>query len=1204
VRVDDEWAHFLFEPNYPGNPYNFQSKIQEEDSNFSGQTGNGQPGLGYFYMDECQFNSFPCVAYVNRLIKNYDQQFGHPYQTGLFSILNKEVATNWLGHLKYNLSDDKYRQYLLSTNDLMTDIYFYENYPFKNEHKYPSNLPDNLSLPNLIEYERASTPSEYNNKLIYDCLESGGNMNMYRINGEMVKRINEEQKNVVFLSCIQAHCWESSIGKAQDPYKYSQREPTNEEINLQAYLSLIYGAKQVFYFIYYSDAVTVGTYTYHDYGLLNDNNTQRLQNYYGQYKWAAVKQLTSKLRAIGDYMYPEGHLEKHLIYDHSRTVNPVTNTGSGFPFLYINDIKSVYNFPSDYEHDAGCIDCDPDAYKYWEFGFFSPNPASPEQNDKSKYFIALNKRCTPAEQYVNVDKRTLSVKFNPSQLNGFNNWKIIDPLTNNTITTFDKNANEYVYVGVFEPGEGKLFKLAPVMQDGGTFVCDEEFSDITVNCRGNVNSNSYNLLVGDNSTIEFNEDCGITAENCVKVEFNSVASTVKLIGKGNSKWAGIIANNVSEYVLLMNVEIRNVKSGWALTARNCNITAVQDSKFYLEDAEPGQTLSAVVVNNSALANTNEYLIGNEIRTKNTNVAVAIINSAETGGGGMIHYNTISTSGNGRVGMMLYNCIENSIYNNTFSGFKDGIQAYNSNLYFLNNNLTSSLNDSRGIVASTWSLLQLGNNNFVQYGSNTISNYGNNCMNLKVDHSMFFAWEGGNNFNVTNNTNSYNLYGNGQLNPYSLSPTLNCFNGPNGNAIYYLTDTLGNPLSLMNELPHQCNNNQEEDVSFVVTLPLNFKDTVYESSITTIQNPSYFQQLYFSFLANIIKRNYDSAEVRGIELLTNYSDSLFAPEIISKLYLAVIATDSSGIRVQHLKTFYELLIINHPQDVSLIKTANYYTQKCKVYLKQFESALIGFEDIIVQNPYSYEGLIASWDYAATILMIDTTLGSGGIKSSDNIKGLLMPFNEMEYLIDSLRANKMMKYDRYDKTNFTTADRKILYKTTGNVFIDERKKQIEIVKNLQEKIKTFDGRKDFKVKRELDDLINLNEVVKTKKPKSNSEYLTIINDDINKLLKVSTDYDNIENQSIPKTFELSQNYPNPFNPVTKINFDLPKDAKVKLVIYDILGREIKILVNNEFRTAGRYITEFNASNLASGIYFARILVNEGKDFMAVKKMILVK
>jgi hypothetical protein len=97
---------------------------------------------------------------------------------------------------------------------------------------------------------------------------------------------------------------------------------------------------------------------------------------------------------------------------------------------------------------------------------------------------------------------------------------------------------------------------------------------------------------------------------------------------------------------------------------------------------------------------------------------------------------------------------------------------------------------------------------------------------------------------------------------------------------------------------------------------------------------------------------------------------------------------------------------------------------------------------------------------------------------------------------------------------------------------------------------------------------------------------------------------ENTNIPFTYNLSQNYPNPFNPVTKINYDLPKNSRVKLVIYDILGREIKTLLNNEIKTAGRYTVEFNGSNLASGVYFARILVNDGKDFMAVKKMVLVK
>ena len=81
---------------------------------------------------------------------------------------------------------------------------------------------------------------------------------------------------------------------------------------------------------------------------------------------------------------------------------------------------------------------------------------------------------------------------------------------------------------------------------------------------------------------------------------------------------------------------------------------------------------------------------------------------------------------------------------------------------------------------------------------------------------------------------------------------------------------------------------------------------------------------------------------------------------------------------------------------------------------------------------------------------------------------------------------------------------------------------------------------------------------------------------------------------------------FNPVTKINYDLPKDSKVKIVIYDILGREVKRLVNNELKTAGSYIVDFNASNYASGVYFYRIEAEEpnGNKFVDSKKMVLLK
>ena len=90
------------------------------------------------------------------------------------------------------------------------------------------------------------------------------------------------------------------------------------------------------------------------------------------------------------------------------------------------------------------------------------------------------------------------------------------------------------------------------------------------------------------------------------------------------------------------------------------------------------------------------------------------------------------------------------------------------------------------------------------------------------------------------------------------------------------------------------------------------------------------------------------------------------------------------------------------------------------------------------------------------------------------------------------------------------------------------------------------------------------------------------------------------TFPKVYSLSQNYPNPFNPSTIIKYDVAKESFVSLKIYDMLGREVKTLVNED-KPAGSYEIKFNASNLSSGIYFYRIKAGE---FVQSKKMILLK
>jgi len=117
---------------------------------------------------------------------------------------------------------------------------------------------------------------------------------------------------------------------------------------------------------------------------------------------------------------------------------------------------------------------------------------------------------------------------------------------------------------------------------------------------------------------------------------------------------------------------------------------------------------------------------------------------------------------------------------------------------------------------------------------------------------------------------------------------------------------------------------------------------------------------------------------------------------------------------------------------------------------------------------------------------------------------------------------------------------------------------------------------------------------------------------------------ENNTILQSFELSQNYPNPFNPSTVIRYEIPNDVRgesttadkrveVRLVVYDVLGREVAVLVNEQ-QKAGSYEVQFDASNLTSGVYFYRLhastlglaqsTAGSATRFVESRKMILVK
>jgi hypothetical protein len=168
----------------------------------------------------------------------------------------------------------------------------------------------------------------------------------------------------------------------------------------------------------------------------------------------------------------------------------------------------------------------------------------------------------------------------------------------------------------------------------------------------------------------------------------------------------------------------------------------------------------------------------------------------------------------------------------------------------------------------------------------------------------------------------------------------------------------------------------------------------------------------------------------------------------------------------------------------------------------------------------------------------------------------------------------------------------FETTGE-------KKIREVKMLQKKVDD-ESATDIE-KTELNNSKVLRENIKMKKPRDISEHIKTVNSSIRDVFNIREGIASVEKINlIPTEYFLSQNYPNPFNPVTHLEFGISDLGFVSLKVYDILGREVKTLVN-EIKPAGRFKVEFDGSNFASGVYFYRL---ETGDFVQTKRMVLIK
>lgn len=221
---------------------------------------------------------------------------------------------------------------------------------------------------------------------------------------------------------------------------------------------------------------------------------------------------------------------------------------------------------------------------------------------------------------------------------------------------------------------------------------------------------------------------------------------------------------------------------------------------------------------------------------------------------------------------------------------------------------------------------------------------------------------------------------------------------------------------------------------------------------------------------------------------------------------------------------------------------------------------------------------------------------GIFESSVVFGSEFPGNEVTFTTDSWVDMFVAAYDSAGNYLWTKKLNDSGYggvSQISNLFSPGKSEQVSISNNpLSLSYNNFGGGQLI-LSGDFNKQIFLDEITLTAEEGSRNSFISKLN-----LTGNPTDVNSISN--LPTDFSLSQNYPNPFNPSTIISYQLPEQSNVSLKIYDMLGREIKTLVN-DVKPAGIYNVNFNADNISSGIYFYTLNTH---GFTQSKKMMLVK
>ncbi|MBI5402437.1 MAG: hypothetical protein HY959_03480 [Ignavibacteriae bacterium] len=921
VKVENEVADKLLS-NDPQN--NFDPWIQWEADNIGGE--NGALRLS---VDEPDYNMLPCVKYVQDMIISQNYKISlivNEYSYGIDPSQN-----NYLDYSVYEKKLDG-----ANLPEVLT-----ASYPQRDKMAIPYNLqpedynPDNGFL-GIRTYENVYEPA------LQDTLDNV----FIKWSEKGLKYAKLHNKNLYFVP--QVHLYKTGGIP-------TLREPTNEEIEAMTDIMISYGAKGIFYYCYNSwNEFDKADYCRGLTSYLNPH-TPLYNNVYGQPKWSFICTFDEKLQTWGPTLMslPIANTNSYSYRLEEQRNQLISNSY----FYGITTFKLGNDIPLCNEDNVPpgvTYDC-PDE-RYLQVATMKNSEPNTE------YFMIVNRRCFVDPQDNNPHKfgaRSVRVFFKPNHpsFTGFNNWSIVNIENGSVVGTFNKNNYSYVnlsienddYNGWFKPGEGRLYKIVPTYVSGGTLVCDENIQGVNITCNNLVTATDKNINIGFSTTINFTQNARFefTGGTFSCGDVNQPTHEKNIIFQSPLDWNGITLNSCN-LVNINSAKFEKVKgelqnTNYALKLFDCFTMNINNCTFTNYQNQKSGAIESNY-NSTATTEPNIYIAGNIFDMNSSDKrALSIMSFASGNVPVRIYNNNFTSNSNSATAIYLSFVTGVAVCDNVITGFNKGAELIETNIDFYNNVITSvsGNNLARSVDATVNSVVNMSSNgNYITGGRNTFDNTNNYAANIYVNNSTFLLDYGINNFNIMPNSNSLHLSGYfpGEGTDAVQYERKNCFklnNSPIVEPNLPLKEVkwLANNNDVEFEFfPYECAGNSS-NTDIVIDVGNYVFDTIQYSSggtgggfgRTQTVSP---KTIYDSVCILMRLRNYVLAKAKCYELLNLFPDSLHSLNSISKLYQLAVTLDTSLTSANNCKTYLNTLILNHPNNLQLVRKCNYYIRNAK------------------------------------------------------------------------------------------------------------------------------------------------------------------------------------------------------------------------------------------------------------------------------------